>query len=238
VSLFCSLPQSSVLEPLLFTLCITPQSSLINSHKLYHHLYADDTQACIYVCTSESYLSLKQLGDCLSDISGWMTNNKLRLNANKTDFIIIGITRQRSEVTRIFPTNILSHSMTPSDTACNLGVTFDSDFNFRKHIFLTCRSYFYHIRDLRRIRRYISLSVAKTIATALITSRLDYCNFLLLYNIPYKGILKLQCGQNCLTRVVTRSPRTLNGLNFAIVSLNNIHHPSHGLLGFPILSHF
>jgi len=62
----------------------------------------------------------------------------------------------------------------------------------------------YHIRDLHLIRRYISLSVAKTIATALITSRLDYGNSLL-YNITSKDILKLQCVQNCLARVVTRS---------------------------------
>ena len=53
---------------------------------------------------------------------------------------------------------------------------------------------------------YISLSVAKTITTALITSRLDYCNSLL-YNIASKGILKFQCVLNCLARVVTRSPR-------------------------------
>ena len=66
----------------------------------------------------------------LGDISGWVTNNKLRLNANKTDFIIIGTSRQRSKLT-FFPTNILSHSITPSDTVRNLGVTFDSDFNFR-----------------------------------------------------------------------------------------------------------
>jgi len=42
--------------------------------------------------------------------------------------------------------------------------------------------------------------------TALITSRLDYCNYLL-YNIAPKDILKLQCVQNCLPRVVSQSPR-------------------------------
>jgi len=107
--------------------------------------------------------------------------------------------------THFFPTNILSHSITPSDTVRNLSVTFDSDFNFRKHVSLTCRSCFYHIRDLPRIQCYISLSVAKTIATAIITSRLDYCNSLC--NIRSEYILKLQCVQNCLARVVTRSPR-------------------------------
>ena len=60
-----------------------------------------------------------------------------------------------------------------------------------------------HIRDLRRIRRYISLPVAKTIATTLITSKLDQCNSIL-QNIASKNILKLQCIHNCLARVVIR----------------------------------
>jgi len=89
--------------------------------------------------------------------------------------------------------------------------TFDSNFNLRKPVSLTCHSFFYHIRDLRRIRRYISLSVAKTIATALITSRLDYCNSLL-YNIASRDIIKLQCVQNCLASVVTQYPRFSHSL--------------------------
>ena len=71
----------------------------------------------------------------------------------------------------------------------------------------------YHIRDLRRIRRYMSLFVAKTIATALGSSRLDYCNSLL-HNIAIKDITKLQRVQNCLARVVTRSPPSLVQYHF------------------------
>ena len=41
---------------------------------------------------------------------------------------------------------------------------------------------------------------------ALVSSRLDYCNSLL-YNTANKDIAKLQRVQNCLARVVTRSPR-------------------------------
>ena len=63
-----------------------------------------------------------------------------------------------------------------------------------------------HIRDLRRIRRLLSLSVAKTNATALVSSRLDYCNSLL-YNTANMDIAKLQRVQNCLARIDTRSPR-------------------------------
>ena len=52
----------------------------------------------------------------------------------------------------------------------------------------------------------MSLSVAKTIATALVSSRLDYCNSLL-HNIAIKDITKLQLVQNCMAMVGTRSPR-------------------------------
>ena len=47
---------------------------------------------------------------------------------------------------------------------------------------------------------------AKTIVTALIKSRLVYCNSLL-YNTANKDIAKLQHVQNYLARVVMRSPR-------------------------------
>ena len=52
----------------------------------------------------------------------------------------------------------------------------------------------------------MSFAVAKTIETALDSSRLDYCNSLY-HNIALNDILKLQRVQNCLARVVTRSPR-------------------------------
>ena len=136
-----------------------------------------------------------------------MKNSKLKLNADKTEFLIIGTSTQRAKLNGFFPTHILSQSITPAASVLNLGVTFDENFNFKQHISETCRCCFYHIRDLRRIRRFLFLSVAKTIATALVSSRLDYCNFLL-YNTANNDIAKLQHVQNCLARVVTRSLRS------------------------------
>ena len=83
---------------------------------------------------------------------------------------------------------------------------FDGGLNFRKHISLVCRYCYYHIRDLRRLRRCLPSEVSKTIATGLVSSKLDYCNGLL-YNVTNRELNRLQRVQNCLARVVTRSPR-------------------------------
>ena len=59
---------------------------------------------------------------------------------------------------------------------------------------------------MRGIRRFLKPYVAKTIATSLIGRKLDYDNSVLL-NVTEKEISKLQGVQNCLARVVTKSPR-------------------------------
>ena len=64
----------------------------------------------------------------------------------------------------------------------------------------------YVIRDLRCLRRCLPAAVTKTIATSLVSSKLDYCNSIL-SNIPNREINKVQSVQNCLARVVTLSPR-------------------------------
>ena len=79
----------------------------------------------------------------------------------------------------------------PAISPRNLGVNFDDKFNFKEHISQICKTCYYNIRDLRRIRRCLPLSVAKTIVTALVISRLDYSN-LVYHNSVIKDITQLQ----------------------------------------------
>ena len=132
-------------------------------------------------------------------------NNKNELNIMVDEIKphIIGITESWANH---FPVKLLDNDISPSDSVRNLGVIFDSDFSFLKHISNICKSCFYHIRDLRRIRRYLPLSNAKTISNSLITSRLDYSNSLI-NNIAKQDLSKWQRVQNCLARVVLRAPR-------------------------------
>ena len=126
-----------------------------------------------------------------------MTGAKLKPN------LFIG-KLHREKVLHNLPCLILGQDTNPSASATYLGVVFDSSLNFRKRISQTCRACFYHIPDLRRIRKSQSLDFAKQIAVALVSSKLDYCNSIF-HNMPEKDITRLQRVQNCLARVVTNS---------------------------------
>ena len=78
--------------------------------------------------------SVSILSDCPTDIFFWMESSKLRLSPDKTDLIIIGTKQQRNTVISHFPAKLLGSDTFPSNTVRNLGVVFDSDFNFRQHI--------------------------------------------------------------------------------------------------------
>ena len=73
--------------------------------------------------------SLNQLRDCLQNIFHWMTDSKLKLNANKTEFLIIGTQKLRGKLDCFFLTLMLNQNFTPAVSARNLGVTFDNSKN-------------------------------------------------------------------------------------------------------------
>ena len=67
----------------------------------------------------------------------------------------------------------------------------------------------------RRIHRYLPFSIFRlqkiTIATALVTSRLDYCNSIF-HNIVFKDVTNLERVQNYIEMAMNRSPRIIHSM--------------------------
>ena len=94
----------------------------------------------------------------------------------------------------------LGNKISPTDKVRNLGVIFDSGFTFSAQVNSIRKSCFYYIRDFARIRRHLCKSTAITLANALVSSRLDYCNSLL-SSISVKDLNRLQGIQNTIVEL-------------------------------------
>ena len=95
----------------------------------------------------------------------------------KLNFSLSGTNNSRPNTSLCFLLGVFGVKTNPAKSARNFGIIFDKN-SFRSHISAVCRSCFYHMRDLRRIHGHLDLDSAKLLATALVSSRLDYCNSL------------------------------------------------------------
>ena len=136
-----------------------------------------------------------------------MDSVKLKLNQEKTEFIFIGDRQARESLIHKYPTQLLGNSISPTDKVKNLDVTFDSGNTFTSHITKVCRACCYHLKELRYIRKFLSVKPAVLLAKSMISSRLDYCKSLP-YDVSKYNVAKLQKIQNALCRIVFRLDRT------------------------------
>ena len=114
---------------------------------LLYHFYVEDTQLFIHLSPDDSLKSFDRLKSCLNDIQVWMSENKLKLNPDKTEFIVFGAKDRYKWLSDSFPVNILGNCLPPTDVARNLGILFDAKFFFTNHINSVIKSCFISLRD-------------------------------------------------------------------------------------------
>ena len=203
--LACGVPQGSVLGPVLFTLYSQPLSEVISSHGCVFHKYADDTELSKSCLSVDVPHTVSEVEDCVDDVLAWMNRNKLKLNTDKTEIMLVGA---RSRLSSVDCQSACFNGTTVAFQACvkYLGVKIDQSLTMHDQISSVCRAAFLELRRIASIRQYLSQDSATRLVNVLIASRLDYCNSILA-GLPAEQISRLQRVQNSAARLVMKKRR-------------------------------
>ena len=125
-----------------------------------------------------------------------MINDRLLLNDDKTQFLLLG-TRQHLAKVDIRNIRVGSSEVSSQPVVKNLGAWLDSTLMMSTHTSKLCGAAFYHLHKISHIRKFLSLEVTKTLV--------HYCNSLL-YGISASQLKKVQRVLNAAARLVCSTP--------------------------------
>ena len=183
MSLKFGVPQGNVLGPILFTLYTCPLGQICAKHVLYH-LYTENQQIYLSFKAGPTRMQsahedcILQLERCIEEIRNWVAINMLKLNDDKTEFIIFGTCQQLKKIDHI-TIGIGSQNIIPIEHVSNLGFFMDKLFKNTTHINKLSSLLCHQLKNIPKIRGKLDFEAAKTVVQALILSKLDYCNSLL-----------------------------------------------------------
>ena len=195
-------PQGSVLGPVLFNIYIRSLYSTVRKLKFAIQGYADDHQVFKSFTHLEEYTVLvDDVPDCFKQISMWMDEHYLQLNAGKTELIVFGspATLNNLQIKGVFLNTDACIRLSP--VVKNLGFRLDSNLSFRNQVSTLKSACFNKLRYIARMKSFLTTKQMSMLVQATILSSLDYCNALY-FGCSKPVLSQLQLIQNRACRVI------------------------------------
>ena len=139
-----------------------------------------------------------------------MAENYLKLNDDKTDFILIGNKFYLSKA----KTKCLivgGHRVPVSNYVKNIGASFDSSLSMEAEINVKCKSAWWQLFQISKIKSFLTVDQLKTVTVSLVLSKLDMNNSLL-HNLPDYLLMRLQRVQNSAARMIYSARRECDAI--------------------------
>lgn len=205
ISVSCGVPQGSIAGPVLFSLFTND----MHCHLLKSRIicYADDTQLLDHSdLDSISLNSLKiRIETALNTLQCWFRSNSLKMNKEKTDFILVG-TRNAIEKTKELKLSVAGCIIKPSKTVRLLGVDIDPYLSWEAHITQVVKRCNSLLIPLRRFQHHFTQDALKVLVEAHVQPHILY-GLSVWGGTTKKQLTRVQKVINFSARVVTGMKR-------------------------------
>lgn len=214
-------PQGSVLGPLFFLLFINDLPNYLRSFKSF--LFADDTS--LFLENNNLHLLLEDFNKSVKYLIDWCAYNRLDINWDKTEIMIVTKKRNINIPSSIMINNIKINVV---DKFKLLGIIIDNKLNFQDYLYelkMKINKRLYSIKRLFYLPKEVKTQFFKTF----IIPYFDYCSTLTIY-FPKPTIQKIFNLYNfCLYKLLKINTRIENSTDYNKL---NIHLETFGLSSY------
>ena len=197
----CGVPQGSNLGPLLFLVYINDLPRCL-SHSTTS-LFADDTNLTTNGGSSDEVIT--KLNVDLERVHQWLLANRLTLNKEKTEYMIIGSRQRLAKIENEQELKLGETNINRVKCSKTLGVIVDEQLTWKNQIESIVNKASKGIGMIRRMKKYVPATVLENVYKAIVLPYFDYCS-LVWENCSVYLQDKLQKMQNRAARVITGKP--------------------------------
>ena len=186
----CGIPQGSCLGPLLFIIYMNDFEKCLKKSK--PNMYADDTS--ISYASNEINELFNEIKGELDLVSSWMRQNKLSLNAEKSEFMLIGHPKQLNKAKDFPDLEVEDQKLCRAQKTKYLGVIMDESMNWEEQLKTIKRKIKNGLGAMFKLKNILSQKQLATVYRALIESHLRYCSVIwgCLSNTKLESLQRLQ----------------------------------------------